>query len=140
VKNFYTGLMTYFNAAPHNAFYTDIGGRLYDSYDQGKSTTPCAVYQQISARQADTFTETMDEILLQFTIFSTNSSSSEIRTAMVDLKALFDNCTFAVTGATIVEFTRLGEGSLIPESRTTVEGLQREWSYDVEYNILLRKT
>ena len=139
MKNFYTGLMTYFNAAPHNSFYNDIGGRLYNTYAPERTVMPYAVFQHISSRPADTFTETMDEILIQFTIFSTSASSSEIHTAMVDLKALFDKCTFSVTGSSIVEFRRGGEG-LTSDEFETVDGLQRGWSYYVEYNVLVRKT
>lgn len=139
MKKFYTGLMTYFNAAPHNSFYNDIGGRLYNTYAPERTVMPYAVFQHISSRPADTFTETMDEILIQFTIFSTSASSSEIHTAMVDLKTLFDNASFSVTGATVVQFVRGGEG-LTSEEFETVDGLQRGWSYYVEYNVLVRKT
>jgi len=139
VKNFYTGLMTYFNAAPHNSFYTDIGGRLYNTYAPEGTTLPYAVFQHISSRPDDTFTEKLDDILIQFTIFPTSASSSEIHTAMDDLKALFDKCTFSVTGSSIVEFRRGGEG-LTSEEFETVDGLQRGWSYYVEYNVLVRKT
>jgi len=137
MKNFYTGLMTYFNAAPHNSFYNDIGGRLYNTYAPDGTTLPYAVFQHISSRPADTFAEAMDDILIQFTIFSTSASSSEIHTAMVDLKALFDNASFTVTGATIVEFVRQGEG-LSSDTFETTDGLQRGWNYYVEYSVLVR--
>jgi hypothetical protein len=141
MKNFYTGLMTHFNALTggvHNSFHIDIGGRLYNTYAPDGTVSPYAVFQHISSRPDDTFTETMDAILIQFTIFSTNASASEIHTAMTDLKTLFDNCSFAVTGSSIVEFVRGGEG-LTSEEFETVDGLQRGWSYYVEYNVLLRK-
>jgi len=140
MKNFYTALMTYFNAlsgGSHNAFYTDIGGRLYNTYAPEGATLPYAVFQHISSRPADTFTETMDEILLQFSIFSASPSSSEVLTAMDDLKSLFDNCAFAVEEATIVRFSRGGEG-LTSEIYETVDGLQRGWHYYVEYEVLLQ--
>lgn len=142
MKNFYQGLMTYFNALTggvHNSFHIDIGGRLYNTYAPEGTTLPYAVFQHISSRPDDTFTEKLDDILIQFTIFSTTASSSEIHTAMVDLKALFDKCTFSVTGGSIVEFRRGGEG-LTSEEFETVDGLQRGWSYYVEYNVLVRKT
>jgi hypothetical protein len=142
MKNFYTGLYNHFTALTggvHNAFWLDITGRLYNTYTPEGTVMPYAVFQHISSRPDDTFTEKLDDILIQFTIFSTSASSSEIHTAMVDLKALFDKCTFSVTGSSIVEFRRGGEG-LTSEEFETVDGLQRGWSYYVEYNVLVRKT
>jgi hypothetical protein len=126
-------------SSAHNPLWEAIGGRLYNTYAPDGTTLPYAVFQHISSRPDDTFTEKLDDVLIQFTIFSTNPSSSEVHTAMQNLKTLFDDCTFPVTGATIVKFRREGEG-LTSEEFETVDGLQRGWSYYVEYSVLVRKT
>ena len=167
MKNFYTGLMTYFNnfisyqitseaeddltseadehiiteqlSSDHNPLWVAIGGRLYNTYAPDGTTFPYAVFQHISSRPEDTFTEKIDDVLIQFTIFSTSPSSSEVHTAMQNLKTLFDDCTFSVIDSTIVEFRRGGEG-LTSEEFETVDGLQRGWSYYVEYSVVVQKT
>lgn len=136
MKNFYTGLMTYFNVA--NSFKTAIGGRLYNTIAPDNTVMPYCVFTHISATQANTFTENMDEILIQFSIFSDASSPAEVYDAMTALKALFDKCTFTVTSATVVSFDRSIEG-LIIEDHETEAGAQRIWHYHVDYYATLRK-
>lgn len=141
MKNFYTGLMTYFNAAPgsvHNSFWTAIGGRMFNTVAPEDTTLPYCVFTHVAGVQSDTFTEDMDEVTLQFSIFSEGSSSGEVHDAMTACKALFDGCSFQVTSGVVVQFMR-GVDGLIIEDYETESGSQRIWHYHVDYRVIVRK-
>lgn len=136
MKNFYTGLMTYFNTS--NSFLTAIGGRMYNTMAPENTPMPYCVFTHIAGYQSDTFTEDMDRIILQFSIFSDSSSSAEVHDAMTACKALFDDCTFTVTSGVVVQFMR-GVDGLIIEEYETESGGQRIWHYHVDYDVIRRK-
>ena len=142
MKNFYTALMTLFNKTTggvHNSFWLDIGGRLYNTRAPEGSALPYCVFLHVAANPDDTFTEKMDEILLQFSIFSgTQDDDTEVQNAMTHLKALFDDCSLSITGGTLVTFTRGAEG-LEAEDFETPGGMQSGWHYHVDYHATVRK-
>ena len=136
MKNLYTGLMTYFNTS--NNFNTAIGGRMFNTIAPENTPMPYCVFTHVVSTQADTFTEDMDEITLQFSIFSDSSSSTEVHDAMTYCKTLFDDCTFTVTSGVVVQFMR-GVDGLIIEEYETESGSQRVWHFHVDYSVIRRK-
>lgn len=140
MKTFYTALMTYFNAmtgSAHNAFYIDVAGQLYHTEAEQGATFPYCVLSHVLSVPEDTFTEKLDEILIQFSIFSKKDSSVEVMDAMADLKTLFDDCSFTITGDTLVYFVRGIEG-LTREEMDSDEG-QSVWHYHVDYRVLVQR-
>ena len=132
MKNFYTALMTKFNATvagSHSSFYTDVGGRLYQGEAPENTTYPYCVFKHINNNQIDTFKNEMDDIIIQFSIFSEKSSSVEVHDAMSDLKTLFNDCVLSVSGGTCVSFYRLNDGLQREEITTiTANGKNRSLS------------
>ena len=142
MKNFYTALMTYFNAAPggvHNAFYTDIGGRLYHGDAPDRTTYPYCVIFHIVDTQMDTFKTKMDQVVIQFSIFSDKSSPIEVHDAMTHLKSLFDDCTLSISGGTLVYFFHISDG-LMREEVTTVSAEQVIWHFHCDYNAIFERS
>jgi len=142
MKAFYTALMSKFNAltgSAHNAFWTSVNGRLYNTEAPQEAEYPHAVFLHVSGIQADTFKSDVDEILIQFSIFSDSQSSVEVHDAMTNLKALFDDVTLSVTGGTVVQFVRQQEG-LQKEDVDTPSGAQRVWHYHVDYRVVFERT
>lgn len=143
MKNFFTALMTYFNAAPggvHNDLWNDLGGRLFNTRAPEGAVMPYCVFMLVSAVPEFTFTEEETSIILQFSIFSaTQDDDTEVQNAMTHLKALFDNCLLSVTGQALLKFDRGNEGLEVEDFETTT-GLQRGWHYHVDYNVVLNKT
>ncbi len=142
MKNFYTALQTKFNAltaGAHNSFWTAIGGRLYQGEADDDAEYPYSVFLHVVGAQEDTFKNDIDEVLIQFSIFSDNKSSVEVHDAMTALKALFDDVSLTVTGGTVVQFVRQQDG-LQREDVTTKSGAQRVWHYHVDYRIVLERT
>jgi hypothetical protein len=140
MKNFYTALKSHFDKTTdgaHNTFYNAIGGRFYNSVAPSGAVLPYCVYSHVASSPADTFTEGMDEILIQFSIFSANESAVEVHDAMTALKALFDDCIFTITSATLVSFKRGSEG--LEPDEFDAAGTQKGWHYHVDYTAMIKR-
>ena len=139
MKNLATAITTKFTAAPggvHNSFYTDIGGRFYRGRAPARTQYPYAVYLlPISDVPEKTFTEDYENVLIQFSLFSDSSSSSEVEDMFTYLKALYDECSLTITGSTLVWMKR-GNATLADEEHTTPSGTTKVWAYHIEYEIL----
>ena len=121
-----------------SAFSTSIGGRLYKARAPQPATWPYVVYDIITNMPADTFTETLEEVTIQFTIFSDASSTTEIEDILTDLKALYDNCSLSITGNTHI-FMQRQSASMWSGDLDVDEGGGQYYQYNVDYNILMKK-
>lgn len=141
MTNLSTGIMTLFNALTvgvHNAFYTDIGGRLFKTRVPMDTDLPYAVYD-ISALQTDTFKDTITEISIRFSLFSGSSSTAEIENMHTHLKALFNDVQFTVTGNTIV--CMIWQSSdLLDIPADTESGTDDAYQYVVDYQCIMQKS
>ena len=82
----------------------------------------------------DTFDSGPEDFLLQFNIFTQNSSASQAGTLLESLKTMFDDCSLAVTGWRHLQFQR---GNVYPNNDfSQIPPVQ---GYSVEYNVLLEK-
>jgi hypothetical protein len=141
MKNFYTALMTKFTATSggsHNDFYQSVNGRLFNTVAPDGAELPYCVFTHVSSVPDNTFSEDIDDVLIQFSIFSASGDETEALNAMENLKALYDDCTLSISSATLVQFTRGPEGLEI-EDDDTPSGTQKYWHYHVDYNAVVRK-
>lgn len=118
-----------------SALNTAIGGRLFEGVAPEGTEFPFAVYMIVSDTPADTFTDSLDDVLIQFSLFSQKPGSSEVKGLYSDLKTLYDDCPLTVAGRTIVWMKRV-RMSLAPEEETTPQGTGMIWHCDVDYNII----
>lgn len=125
--------------AAGTTLHTAIGGRLYKGRAPQNATHPYIVYQVVSDVPDNTFAEHLEDVLLQFSIYSTSSSTSEIEDIFAALKALYDDCTLTVTGGTLL-WMRRQNAILNNEEYTTPTGTEYGWAYAVDYSIKLRLT
>lgn len=142
MKNFYTALMTYFNATTagsHNTFWNDIGGRLYQGIAPARAEYPYCVFTHVISTQIDTFKNDIDNIVIQFSIFS-DKSCADVLDNMTHLKSLFDDCSLTITGGMLVSFYHLIDGLTSEEVTTTTPGVQNIWHYHVDYNAVFERT
>lgn len=118
--NLMTALATKFTSVDgdgnHNDFYNDVQGRLYDG-DVVKSDYPYAAWMIVSAPKEKTFSEEFTNTLLQLSIFSASSSSVEVRRLAAHASRLFDECSFTITGSTLVWMKEVNRAE-IPDERT----------------------
>ena len=118
-----------------SALSTSVGGRIY--LDEAPAKTPCpyVVYSIVSAVPEKTFTEEYRNILLQLSLFSSSAGATEISTMYNDAKTLFDECSLAITGNSLV-WMRENNLTTMTDDVTTTDGLQRAKHWAVDYEIL----
>jgi hypothetical protein len=128
MKSLLTGI---FSKLSGSALYTTLGGRVYLDYAPVDAVFPHIVYFVVSGTQNNTFTEDISETLVQFSIFSSSSSASEISGIFDSLKTLLDGCVLTITGSTNL-YTRYENLSTSVEDLTTTDGTSvvRHWAAD----------
>jgi len=122
-----------------STFASDIGNRFYKSQAPDGTQYPYAVYMMPTDIPEYTFSEQYERVMVQFSIFSSASSSSEIEDALTHLKSLYDDCALSVTGYTTVWMRRTGGTLPMKEDHTTTSGTQSVWAAHVEYEVYLSK-
>lgn len=135
MKNLSTGI---FSKISGSAFSTSIGGRLYKARAPQGATWPYVVYDLISDNPMDTFTDRLEDVLVQFTIFSSASGTTEIEDIFTKLKTLYDYCSLTITANTHLLMERSG-ANLMSGDLDVEEGGGQYFQYNVDYNILMKK-
>jgi len=145
MKSLFQAIMTRFNALSgadpnqvHNAFYTALSGRLYNSVaPQGKaqlpSGAPYCVFLMVSGVPEGTFTEIQENVLIQFSLFDSESSAGTVCDNYEKLTELFDDCELSVSGYTHIFMQRESQQLIREEEDPGI------WHYMVEYRILIEK-
>jgi len=136
LKNLSSALFTKFTGS---AFSTSVGGRLYKHRAQQNPTWPYAVYYIISDMPRDTFTDKLEEVLIQFSVFSQASGSTEIEDIVANLKSLYDNCYLTIAGNTHIQMDRQN-ASLVSGEEDVATGAGKYWQADVDYEISMQKS
>ena len=127
------------------ALYSDIGGRLYKGKAPASAEYPYIVFQIVSDVPEKTFSEDFEDILIQFSLFSSASSSSDVENMFAHLKELYDECALTITAvshdiaATLVWMKR-ENATLMVEENTTPSGTQEVWHYAVDYSVMIQTT
>jgi hypothetical protein len=123
-------------------FENSINGRFYDGGIQEKTDYPCSAMilpmaeDMLSER---TFTEDVEEISIQFSVFSnTPYSKKEVRSTKKQLTKLFDECDLTILGWNLI-YIRRTNANLMREIHDTKSGVPEVWHYAVDYSILLEK-
>lgn len=131
MKELFTGIYNLFNAG--NTFKTAVGGQMYlHEAPQDVATFPYAVYTMIVGLSDWTFTESTEETLMQFSIFSESRSATEVTEAFTKMMTLFDDAILTVVGYDHVYMHR-------EASRLIRDSLSNTWHYSADYRILLEK-
>lgn len=118
----------------NNAFFTAIGGQLFEDEAPVGTQYPYAVYSIVEAPKERTFTEVYTNMFLQFSIYSSNMDSSEIKGLYQKAIALYDECTFTITGSTLV-WIREENLSTLVEDVTTPSGTDRVRTYHIDFDV-----
>jgi len=123
----------YGKAAASN-FLSYIGSRLYKGRAPANCQYPYAVYAVVTDVPEKTFTEDFENVIVQFSLYSITSSTLEIETMLTYLKALYDECEFAITDATLIWMKRSNVVFQV-EDHTTPSGTAQVYAYYVDYEI-----
>ena len=121
-----------------STFETAINSRLYKVIAPENPTFPYAVFKVIDDTPEHTYSESYENVLIQFSLYSSTSGTTEVEDIFTKLCALYDECSLSITGETLVHMQRQS-AYLISEEHTTINGLQKIWHYPVEYFLLVQR-
>jgi hypothetical protein len=117
---------------------TDIGGRLYKGEAPQEAEFPYVVYFIVSDVPEYPGGKTIEQVLLQFSLFSSASGSTEIEGMLTHLRTLYDDVVLTITGYTSIFFIR-GNHIAMREDVTTVGGTAGVWHYAQDYELWIVK-
>jgi len=106
-----------------------VSGMYLTEAPQG-TVYPYIVYHKISGVADYTFTEDMENVIIQFNIYDNNNSSTTINDIYTKLTALYDWCSLTVAGWDSIYMKR------------ELDNLTREngiWNYFVQYRLEIQK-
>lgn len=119
-----------------NDLFNDVQGRFFKSRAPDGTEYPYIVYQLVSDIASDTYSEKLEERIIQFSLFSSMSSSSEVEDMYDHLKTLYDDCCLTVDGGEMLWMKRQ-QAILMIEDHTTPSGTIEVWHYSVDYSIMI---
>lgn len=119
-----------------NDFRTNLTGGLY-SYQAPQGTVyPLATLNIVSIVYDPILDDYFEEALVQFNIFSSKKSPSEVGTLYGYLKALFDDCALTITEYTHI-FMEREIARLIQFTDESTE--ETFWQYAIDYRVYSKK-
>ena len=136
MNNLLTAIMT---KCTGSALSTAVGGRIFlDEAPEG-SEFPYVVFSIISGTPQDTFSEKIEETLIQFSLYSISSGAAEITAMYAALKTLLDGQLLTITDNTCIWVMRQNLTTMIDEI-TTPSGTFGAKHWDAGYSIMGQKT
>lgn len=114
--------------------YSDIGGRLFKGRAPEGAEYPYVVYLLVSNNPDKVFVSNYEDALIQFSLFSSTSGSTQVEDMYTHLKALYDECSMTITSETLI-WMRRENAILMVEDHTTPAGTVQVWHYAVDYLI-----
>ena len=119
-----------------STLYTYVGGRIsLDNAYQG-TVYPYVVYFPVASNPDDTFKEKIEDTLIQFSLFSTSTSASEISTMYGYLQTALDDTALTITGYTHLWLVRRNLITLVDDISVAKDGSEMCKHWAVEYSIL----
>jgi hypothetical protein len=120
--------------------YTKIGGRLFKDRAPEGVEYPYVIFILVSNVPEKTFTEDYENVLIQFSLFSMASSSSEVEDMFTYLEDLYDEKGMTIPAvapdvASTLVWMKRQQAILSTEEHTTPDGTIEVWHYAVEYEV-----
>lgn len=121
-----------------SALAAHVGNRLFKGRAPEGAEYPYIVYLLITDMPDYTFKNTLENVTIQFSLFSANPSTSEAEDMFTDLKTLYDDCTFSISASTLIWMIRQN-AILMAEDHTVKDGTIQVWHYAVDYSIITER-
>lgn len=142
MKDLFTGIYSKFaeltgTPPANNALFTALSGRLYNTFAPEPATYPYGVFLLVSGVPDWTFTDDMENVLIQVSLFDNLQSSANICAAYDALDALYHTCTLSMSNYTSIYMWREMQ-HLLREFEADIGG-PGIWQYVVQFRILLQK-
>jgi hypothetical protein len=130
VNNLLAAIMT---KTAGSALSAAVGGRIY--FDEAPEGTafPYVIFSIVTDSQADTFKSKLEDVTIQFSLYSTSKGLTEITGMFANLKTLFDDAVLTITANTQVMIARQYLTTMFDDI-TTTEGTVglRHWAVDYQ--------
>ena len=135
MKNLTTAIFE--KMTPATTLYSDIGGRLYKKKAPQGAEFPYVTFFVVTDVPEYPSNKTIEWVLVQFSIFSSASGTTEAEDILTHLRSLYDDCTLSITNNTLIYFIRGNFIDLSDDSEgiETISGTTGVWHYMQEYNI-----
>lgn len=135
IETLLKGIYDKFSAT--NDFKTAIGGRLYLNEAPQDVIYPYCIYEVVSNTPDRTFTETFEDLLVQFTLVDSSDSIATIGANETKMYALFDDAVLAVLGYASISLDR--ESSVLIKKGEELDDNITCWNIVVTYKLLVQK-
>jgi len=128
MKTIFSGIMS---ETTGTALSTAVGGRIYLDYAPDGASLPNIVYSIVTDSQEDTFTDSIDDMIIQFSIFHNSLSGSAVADIYDALRAVFDDAVITAAGYTPIMMVHENLETMVDEF-TTASGSEiiRHWAVD----------
>lgn len=130
MNNLLTGLMGRFTGSDLSNY---VGGRIALDQAQQGWEFPYVVFQIVGGTDESTFSNLVEDILIQFSLFSTSQSATEITTMYGYLKSALDDKPLTITGSTCVWLVRQGPPVTMTDEIDLPDGSKmgcKHWAID----------
>jgi hypothetical protein len=114
-----------------SALSTAVGGRIFEDEAPEGTEFPYVVISIVTDVPADTFKDSLEDITIQFSLYSTSKGLAEITGMFANLKMLFDNAVLTITSSYHILISRQNLTTMFDDI-TTPEGTVglRHWAVD----------
>ena len=120
-----------------SALSAHIANRMFKGRAPEGAEYPYIVYLIVSNSPMKVFQGSYEDTLIQFSLFSSASGSTEVEDIYTDLKTLYDEKAMTITSETLVWMVR-ENATLMVEDHTTKSGTVQVWHYAVDYRIMAK--
>ena len=120
-----------------SALSAHIANRMFKGRAPEGAEYPYIVYLIVSNSPMKVFQGSYEDTLIQFSLFSSASGSTEVEDIYTDLKTLYDEKAMTITSETLVWMVR-ENAILMVEDHTTKSGTVQVWHYAVDYRIMTK--
>ena len=114
-----------------SALSAAVGGRIFEGEAPEGTEYPYVIISIVNDSQVDTFKDALEDINIQFSLYSISKGLTEITGLFANLKTLFDNAVLTITGNYHILISRQALTTMFDDI-TTPEGTVglRHWAVD----------
>jgi len=118
-----------------SSLYTDVAGRLFKGRAPDGTSYPYVVYFVVTDMPDRVFDGLYEDVIIQFSLFSTASVTTEVEDMFTHLKTLYDEKSFSITGSTLIWMQRGNTSFSVEDHTTTKAGTQQVFAYHCDFNV-----
>jgi len=122
---------------PGSALASHIANRMFKGRAPEGAEYPYVVYLIVSNSPILTFNTNYEDTIIQFSLFSSASGSTEVEGMYTDLKTLYDEKAMSIDSETLIWMVR-ENATLMVEDHTVKNGTVQVWHYAVDYRVIIK--